>query len=372
MIVNRNILSTVGCLFIYAALFIDDLIYAAGMELPVLPLLSLGLAFLLLCREARFSPVELFIGGAFAMLALVNATVSQYSAISGYLMAPLVALIASKTARSTLIALLTFHAALSVVVQAYEHLNQAYLFSVVQADGLVLDRAFFSGNAEVTRAKGLFQGPLSAVSFYLLVAVLNPRLLIIGIALMGAALAYGRLGIVLITVLFLARLLFDAGTREAMIWLLLALGCTLLVSAFIVLPPFFSSAFDLSSPGNVARIYFWKENILHFSEYSFLNMAFGNLGYASNIIGSTESDFIRILMDAGFLGLAFYLFSLALTFCRASRLGGEKILHLVIVFTAMSLFPLIQSFDACILAWLYIWGFFHGHEGGGNETKLQA
>lgn len=79
--------------------------------------------------------------------------------------------------------------------------------------------------------------------------------------------------------------------------------------------------------------------------------------YANRVIGSTESDFLRILMDSGLATLFLYLGVMVASLRKATRRASENLFHFLLIILAMSIFPLIQSLNATLLFWIYIWGF---------------
>ncbi|WP_226698676.1 hypothetical protein [Qipengyuania gaetbuli] len=352
-----------GCLTIYVSVYLRDAIGPSLTNVDATLLLASGVVAILISGAARFSNYDVIVAFTFGILALINTSMAGGFAFSNYLIAPIIGLIISRSSRSMFMSFMIVHAIVSVVLQAYEQVIGAYIFEVVAADGSILDNTHFAGHAGVMRAKGLFQGPLSAVAFYILFALLSPKTLNIGLGTIGAVLAYGRLGIILMFSLFIARIFSAAGSIRRFLIILVAAIFLYLAPQIMSLPSFFTAAFDLASSGNSARIYFWQENLSHYLNYSAANAAFGNLGYANRVIGSTESDFLRILMDAGFLSLFAYLIFLIGAFAKAKKIGYEKSFHFLVIGVAMAVFPFIQSLNAAILFWIFIWGFFHGHEG---------
>ena len=327
-----------------------------------LALLLIGTMVLLLSKGIKLSSLDIVVSFAFFALILANTAVSNIPSFSNYLIAPIIALSISKCARPMFVSFMICHAFVSVLLQAYEHMSGAYIFNVAAEDGTILDSLLFSGHADIMRAKGLFQGPLSAVAFYILVSLLHPGMRTILIGMVGAILAYGRLGIILTTSLFAARLLSNFGLTRKIIIIMISIGGLVIAPELVTLPTFFSAAFDLTSSGNVARFYFWNENLSHYSDYSVASALFGNLGYANRVIGSTESDFLRILMDTGLFTLLIYISVLIGVLQKAVYMGYEKTFHFFVIIIAMAVFPFIQSLNATIIFWVYIWGFFHGHE----------
>jgi len=69
-----------------------------------------------------------------------------------------------------------------------------------------------------------------------------------------------------------------------------------------------------------------------------------------------------IITEKGLTEVCFYF--LVRVFRKAVLLRSDKVLHLALAVIAMALFPFIQSLNAAILFWIYIWGFFHGYERG--------
>lgn len=353
----RAVQVIIGSVAIYAAVYLRDILGNVLSGSLSMLLLFAGTAVLIVVRGVRFSHFELTILFCFVALTLINTSMSSAIAFSNYLIAPVIAFFISRSARSFFVRLMLLHAVISLAIQLYEHSTGTYLFSVTAEDGSLLNSVFFSGQAGVMRAKGLFQGPLSAVAFYILVALVSGKTKAIIIAVGGALLAYGRLGIIITTSMLAFRMM--ASTRAFYRFGALPLSAVFLIVApeFIKLPNFFSEAFNITSSGNLARIYFWLESISHFLNYPGINMVFGDLGYANRVIGSTESDFLRISMDSGLATLSLYLGLMIAALRKATRRASENLFHFFLIFLAMSLFPFIQSLNATILFWVYIWDF---------------
>lgn len=359
----RDVPAIVGSLAIYAAVYQRDVLGNLLSGTTSTLLLLAGTAVLLFGRGVRFSHFDLGVLVGFITLTVINSSMSDFSSFSNYLIAPVIAFFISRSGRSIFVRLILIHAVASIAVQAYEHYAGAYVFSVYAEDGSLLDDEYFAGHAGIMRAKGLFQGPLSAVAFYILVALIAGKTRFIAVAIAGAVLAYGRLGIVVTISLLAYRILKNKGSIYRFGLVSFAFFVLAVAPELIILPSFFSAAFDIASSGNSARIYYWMTNIAHFLNYPAINVLFGDLGYANRVIGSTESDFLRILMDAGLVSFALYLGLMSVALRKAARMDYENIFHFFIIAIAMSIFPFIQSLNATLLFWVYIWGFLEKKRG---------
>ncbi len=219
----------------------------------------------------------------------------------------------------------------------------------------MLDAEFFSGVADVFRAKGMFQGPLSAVAYYILMILLIPGLRAPALALVGSILAYGRLGIIVSSTLLANQVFASSGIiiRFLMIACLPVLIFALI--SFYLGGSFFLSAFDFSSSANVARLYYWSESIRVFSEYPLLRLLIGDLGYARSIDLFTESDFLRLLLDCGLVGFSLYMITLWKFFVLLYRERKFGVVVFVVMVLCMNVFPFIQSLYGTVTFWFIFW-----------------
>lgn len=312
-------------------------------------LISIRLDFKISNRDASILILSFF-------LLILNSIPKSGIQFSNYLLAPIIGFLIAKKIPEIFIKLLLFHMVISVAIQIYEYISGEYMFVISAEDGSVLNSQFFAGAAGVFRAKGMFQGPLSAVSFYLLMIFFLPSLRVSALALLGSILSYGRLGIIISFAIFANRILRNSGALLR----LSALSILLLSSYFLISyleGSFFISAFDLSSSGNSARTYYWTQSIILFQTYPLWNMFFGDLGYANEIGVFPESDFLRIILDCGIFGISFYISSLAILFNNLKKAEVNYSIIFSTILLSMSIFPLIQSLSSTVLFWFMFWKY---------------
>ncbi|AUJ64202.1 hypothetical protein B9057_07750 [Aestuarium zhoushanense] len=343
--------NVVAALLLYFAIFFRDSVAQFFPNSVFLAALAAG--FLILVARPRLSVSynQLWFLFGLILFLVINSSQSSGFVFSNYVLAPIVAFFIAKEISGIFLKLLLFHMILSVLIQGYEHLSGEFLFVTVAEEGSLLTAEFFSGAADVFRAKGMFQGPLNAVGFYIIMILIFPGLRIPVLALVGSILAYGRLGILVSSTLVLNQL-FAASGLVMRIFLLGAvpvLGIAL-VSVYLQ-DTFLLAAFDPNSSGNLARVYYWTESFRAYLGYPLWNILFDRLGYANAIGIFPESDFLRLLLDCGLVGFLIYFFMLVRLFglLRRERKMGSVLFWVVVV--CMSVFPFIQSLNAAVAFW---------------------
>lgn len=297
-----------------------------------------------------------------SIILLTFATTGTLNTSAYYLAIP-AALIVGSLAPKLLLRILLLIFAINIFIQIWEYILQSYFFVYEAPDGMLLDEKMFGGLAEVFRAKGIFQGPLSAVAFSIWIALIcRGNLAVVFGLFLCAFLASGRLGI--ITSIFLFAVSFVTNNKQlhhsskSMFKLLTTvIGSLLLVMAFSdeARITFIASALDSSNDQNQARIYFWLASIDHYLSLSPLELIFGRFGYIAATEGGTENDFLRLLLDCGLAGLTVYVAALAAMFIKAKRdRDTEGMISVGLIILLMNLFPFIQSLGSSFLFWIYV------------------
>ena len=251
------------------------------------------------------------------------------------------------------------HVLLSIVIQLWEYRAGTYLFTIVDEEGVELSAELFAGATGVTRTKGLFPGPLSAVAFSFWIAFFLRRSVWGALALVACAyLASGRLGMVVGSALLLWRLLSGATDRKAgavALVIFALLTAQLILGADTAKLDFLMLAFDPTSGNNASRVFFWAAALSEYLNYPAMDMLFGRFGYIKGTDIYPESDFLQLLLDHGILGCSLYVFALARLFAIAvQRRDAEGLVVATLLVAIMNVFPLVQSLFSSIFFWLYI------------------
>jgi hypothetical protein len=366
--------SSLGCVITYVAIYNRDILREFGIADETLILLFCGVTLLLFSRkptagQAIFASITL-------CLALINYIASTYSVFSNYMIAPIIGMLIARSSLKLFTLLVIVHLIASVLLQFYEYQSGSYLFSVLATDGTELNAEAFAGHIGVMRAKGLFAGPLSAVSFYIIASLLVSQIWLVLVALIGAALAYGRLGITVLGFLLLAltlgKLKILARTQLILILpFILAITWTSATNQQHF--DFFFRAFDFGSANNISRFLYWGMNADAYLAFNSVHAIFGNAGFAKASFGSTESDFLRILLDSGVSGLALYLIGIFL-FAKYSRDSKPiMVLKLSIIVTCMMVFPFTQSLGSGVIFWVLLCSvIYRGREVKRNSFNEQT
>lgn len=355
----RKLGGSFGVLIVYISIYWKDALVSYVPGSLILASLFLGTMLLAVVTKVKVSQFAAVMLSVSFVLLLITTLKSGSFSFSNYFLAPIVAYLLVVSNRTLLLRLLFFHFLLSLLAQAYEISVGEYLFVSLDENGLALDANFFRGSQDVFRAKGLFQGPLSSVAFYLLVGMIfrAPKYRLM--CLLGALMAQGRLGIILIGLLNVQAIFSKLGWTGKMLTIIgSVLAFISLFGYFLaaLTDSFFLMAFDLDSSSNISRVYYWQANIRLFLEYDPVSTLFGNLGLVNRIVGASESDFLRILLDCGIFGLLFYVFVL-ITLHRSMRRNSERYsnLEFAILVVAMAIFPFIQSLGSTLLFWVFCW-----------------
>lgn len=257
------------------------------------------------------------------------------------------------------IRIIVAHLILTLLIEGVEYFTDQYLFIYKADDGTELNESLFGGSLGVFRAKGMFQGPLSAVAFALWVAFLirkNP--IVVALLFLVAFFASGRLGmltsVVLMCFRFMANGIRSLGKTLPLVFFLLVSASLLIAMSDENRLFFIFNALDFGSDQNISRIYFWGTALDYYFGYDLINLLFGDYGFIFQQEGATENDFLRLLLDCGIAGFLIYvvaIFALMIKSFRNKNLEGFLISILIIVL--MNLFPFVQSLSSALLFWVY-------------------
>jgi hypothetical protein len=365
---RRSVSSLVALFVIYVSIYLKDwgsqwVNANAAIFLLLLGLL-LGLVALVGSTKRNFKVINKDGSGLLVFISFMSASIFGLAAtgqlnLSSYYIAIPCALIITKLNPNLFIRLLVIHFVISVLVQAFEYFSGQYLFIFTAADGTNLDETLFGGSLDVFRAKGMFQGPLSAVAFGFWIAFLFAgNALVASIFLLSAFFASGRFGMlvgvfILLFGFFAKEKKIEAGGVLPVFGVICGIA-VLFIYADADRIFFIASALDVGNDQNVSRIYFWLTAISHYFSYSPINLVFGNIGFIQQQEGGTENDFLRLLLDCGFVGFSIYVLAVAALVIRAKRKkDAEGLFIALLIVTAMNIFPFIQSLSSAILFWLY-------------------
>lgn len=257
------------------------------------------------------------------------------------------------------IQILLFHLLMTLLIAAFEYFSGQYLFIYQADDGTALDESLFGGGLEIFRAKGMFQGPLSAVAFALWMAfIIRGSVPASAVLFLCAFFASGRLGMLTSTLLISLRFLRGGASSlfKMMPWFLSLIIIAILLFSFSdenrIL--FIASALDVDNDQNVSRYYFWLASLGYYLSYSPLDMLFGNYGFILKQEGGTENDFLRLLLDCGFMGFSLYAGAILALITKAiRRRDSEDLLIALLIIGLMNIFPFVQSLSSALLFWLY-------------------
>lgn len=329
--------------------------------------LLIGVGVIFTQKNNKITTASILFLFATIVVWLVGTLLSGSFQLSAYYVAIPCAFVIMNTSPRLFFNLLVLHLFISIGVQAVEYLTGNYLFVYEVADKAILDEKLFGGQSDVFRAKGLFQGPLSAVAFAYWTAFLSQRrILPVLTLLLCAFLAGGRLGVTVSITLLLLRVLSVKKYKNYIMkskGILAKIGIGLLLIALIILIifsnenriKFLTSAYDINNPQNTSRIIYWALSFQYFMNYSMLEMIAGNMGFIRKTLGGTENDFLRILLDHGLIGL--FLYVAAMFYISLAALRGKSVefkITVALIFILMNVFPYIQSLPSSILFWIFV------------------
>lgn len=341
--------------------------------------LTLGMLVWVVRRTAKKIPGErvgfimllfMVISWALTSMATGNINLSSY-----YIAIPCSVVIAMVDPRLFL-RLMLLHFSLSFFVQIFEYFSGQYFFIYQGSDGVELDETLFGGSLDIFRAKGMFQGPLSAVAFGMWMAfLLRGNMFVAALLLISSFFASGRLGMLTAVVLLVFRQIQsnrDKTLKWSQSWQLLAL-----IFSFVILMLtsdanrlfFISNAFEVENDQNVSRLLFWVTALNHYLSFGWIEIIFGNFGFIQKTEGATENDFLRLLLDCGLVGFLVYVSSIIAVLIRAIRNNDmEGIFVCILIVILMNIFPFVQSLSSAVLFWIYFQSVILQFGGAARES----
>lgn len=362
-IVGRtNALGRASLVLLYAAVYLKDLAsgwVSSSMAILVLAVgLVLGFAPLLMRRSppSRASIMVLTMLVVAWTLTLVGKGILNTS--SYYLAIPCAFVVVNTNPR-LFIKLLIAHLVATLTIEMFEYFSGHYFFIYHAQDGTELDESLFGGSLDVFRAKGMFQGPLSAVAFALWMAFLfRGSVPAASMLFFCAFFASGRLGMFTSLFLLVARFM-NGGSKS--VWRVLPWALGIAAAGWLLLSFsddnrrfFILSALDIGNDQNVSRVEFWLLSLKYYLSYSPIDMLVGNYGFILRREGGTENDFLRLLLDCGLIGFFIYAGAIITLLVRALRLRDrEDLLIALLIISLMNIFPFVQSLSSALLFWVY-------------------
>lgn len=359
-------LALVALALIYIAIYIKDIASSWMNNSTALYLLVAGL----LCgfthitleylRRRTPEPVSFWVLVSFAVAWVSTLAITGQPNFSSYYLAIPCAFVVVNTNPRLFCQMMLGHFVLTLGIEALEYLTGQYLFVYQASDGTALDETLFGGSLDIFRAKGMFQGPLSAVAFALWIAFLARGSLMMAAGLFFCAFfASGRLGMLSAAALLAVRFLINA--RSVSVTRLIPMSAALIVLAALLFLYsdenrlyFISTALDLDNDQNESRYYFWLTALAYFLSYSPLEMVFGNFGFIFGKEGGTENDFLRLLLDCGFVGFAIFAGAIGAMIVKAVRNKDHESLFIaLLIIVLMNIFPFVQSLSSALLFWVY-------------------
>ena len=214
----------------------------------------------------------------------------------------------------------------NTALQFYEAVSGHFIYAYVDAE-YEYDEKMLSAGEGALRVKGLFAGPLSAISIVMSLALLRPSSIFNWTLLcVSSALGQGRLGLgVGVAGLIVSTLVGEAGRvtvfRRVLNLIVLLLSLSSVVAVLVLFGTDDSiqrilEAASSNNSQNQGRLYFWARSINEIINYDLLSHLFGRFGYIKAQQGTTESDWFRIWLDNGIFCLLVYIVLLLVSFSR--------------------------------------------------------
>lgn len=228
----------------------------------------------------------------------------------------------------------------------YESFNSTIIYDNVKS-GVINENLYdYSKNFNLFsdtgfRPKGIFTGTLVATSFiiYMTMVMRNNLSMLSGLFIL-AFLTNGRLALLIsgTTLFFKIFKKYDLILLKTKLsnfsksLFIIPLVLLTIASFYFILPEFvfnnILNTFNLNSDSNVGRIFAYLQSINLFIEYDFFQKLFGSPGnivydvYGREI--ASESGFLSMALDIGFIGLLFYLYN----FYKAWNLEQDSLFNL--------------------------------------------
>lgn len=361
---RTNLLGKASLILIFASVYLKDAASNWVSSSTAVIVLGAGLAlgFVALPRTSSLFRVSRASASVLTLLlaAFALTLVGQGGLnLSSYYLAIPCAFVVVNLNPSLFLRLLLLHLAATLVIEVFEYFSGNYFFIYLASDGTSLDESLFGGGLDVFRAKGMFQGPLSAVAFALWMAFLfRGSVHLAAVLFFCAFFASGRLGMLTSLVLLVLRFLQNGTKSMARVLFLFVALVAIAIVLFAFADEnrqfFMLNALDLGNDQNMSRIDFWFKSLTYFSNFSPVEMLVGNYGFILRREGGTENDFLRLLLDCGLIGFLMYAGALLTLLIRAFRSRDwEDILTVLLILLLMNIFPFVQSLSSGLLFWVY-------------------
>jgi hypothetical protein len=260
----------------------------------------------------------------------------------------------------------------NLALQVYEQITGSLIFPTISRSlNFELDASAFSIGEEAIRTKGFFQGPLHIVSISMLALAFFPKSFFLHFCfVLCTYLAAARLGFIVSIFYLVYFLIFNSKKfRSILIYSMLFFIIVALVHYFIY-PlidverlDFIALAFNFTNnASNNARIDAWIASVEMYRSYDFLSILFGRYNDIRLLTKqmSTESDWLRLLVDNGIFTTLLYLFSIVqMLYIRIKYKVGAPVFYIASLATVMSVYPSIGWLLASMVFW-YLY-FSHVH-----------
>lgn len=255
-----------------------------------------------------------------------------------------------------------------VFFQLYEYFTISYLYEVVvETYGNEIELSL--ENSYLLRAKGLFEGPLTASAFAIYISYLfrqNPY--IISLALVSAILSNTRAGIITITFILASYMFFKYRVHKVspvLTFLIFIFGIFFMYS--FVLPTILSEAAfvrlqevgDFTNESNFKRVLFWTLGWDFYLNYELQNLLFGcSKCFGMEYGNSAENDWLMFLLEIGILGFIIYAIPIIYIFYHSLNKKNYHVLSLII-FLALNIFVYrqVSGSQTVILHWTLIFSY---------------
>ncbi|MDO8651866.1 MAG: hypothetical protein Q7R66_06740 [Undibacterium sp.] len=262
-----------------------------------------------------------------------------------------------------LIETLTVLVTINTLFQILESLTGEFIFVYVD-DDFSYDEKMLSTSDGGLRTKGLYGSPLNGIGVAMSLCFLAPKskyswFLLCASSLLGQ----GRLGLGIGIVGLLVNLFRShTGLKAHAIKTLLSLSVfLLLIASWMALFATEDSVTRMLEAGsadnsqNISRFEFWLSSINQLINYDLISLIFGKFGYIKAFQGGTESDWLRMWLDNGFI---FFLTVLSLIIYRLYVAARKKdwlnfYASSACIFV-MAVYPHAQSFPNGLLTWLFL------------------
>lgn len=271
----------------------------------------------LLTKIEETTPVALIL---VFLLLIQFIIVDQDTVFVNYYIGPILGLSASLIGRRAFEKVAVAFLVVQAGLQFYEYFTQSFIFDSISLDGSVFDVEVVRGNQDVFRSKGLADGPTSLGAFLVFVAILlRGNLLALSLIMVCCALAAARLGLLIISTIYIVDLikyLRDRSDRPVLLFVSTLLALSGVASALIWLMSTSSSSFLLSAldvqnnNNNIDRLNFIYYGFWYVSQMGIQELIFGSDFNLKNNGVFFESSWLGILAQSGILLLLVYLLSL--------------------------------------------------------------